>query len=191
MHIRTLEIIRDEHQALAAVLRALSMLLAHARRLGTRPDFEVLRAMVFYIDEFPERLHHHKESALLFPRLRARAPALAAVLDRLDAEHARGEALIRGLERALLAFEVMGDSRREAFEMALQHYIGFYLEHMATEEVQVLPAAREHLDAEDWAALDAAFEANRDPLTGCEPADEYRALFARIAAAGPAIGYTL
>lgn len=183
---RTLDIIRDEHQALAAMLRSLSMLLAHARRHGALPDFDVLRAMMFYIDEFPERLHHTKESELLFPLLRARAPALGPVLDRLDAEHERGERAIRELEHALLAFEVMGPSRREDFEAAAQRYIGFYLEHMALEEDAVLPAAREVLDAADWQALDAAFEANRDPLTGCEPADEYRELFRRIAMAAPA-----
>ena len=114
MAIRTLEIIRDEHQALAAMLRSLSMLLAHARRHGAMPDFDVLRAMLFYIDEFPERLHHTKESELLFPRVRARVPALGPVLDRLDNDHALGETAIRELEHALLAFEVMGPSRREA-----------------------------------------------------------------------------
>jgi hemerythrin-like domain-containing protein len=186
MTIRTLEIIREEHQALAAMLRSLSMLLAHARRHGAPPDFDVLRAMMFYIDEFPERLHHTKESELLFPLLRERAPDMAPVLDQLDRDHQVGEAAIRELEHALLAFEVMGPSRREAFEAAVQRYIGFYLEHMATEESQVLPAARAAFDAADWEALDAAFEANRDPLTGHEPADEYRALFQRIAIAAPA-----
>ena len=68
----------------------------------------------------------------------------------------------------------------------MQRYIGFYLEHMAIEESQVLPAAREVFDTDDWLALDAAFEANRDPLTGHEPGDEYRALFHRIAMAAPA-----
>jgi hypothetical protein len=38
---------------------------------GAPPPFDVLRAMLFYIDEFPERLHHTKESELLFPKLRA------------------------------------------------------------------------------------------------------------------------
>jgi hemerythrin-like domain-containing protein len=142
MTIRTIEIIRDEHQALAAMLRSLSMLLAHARRHGAMPDFDVLRAMLFYIDEFPERLHHPKETALLFPVVRTRAPETAAVLDRLDADHARGEQAIRSLEHALLAFEVMGPSRREVFEGAVQRYIAFYLEHMALEEEVVLPAAR-------------------------------------------------
>jgi hemerythrin-like domain-containing protein len=186
MAIRTLEIIRDEHQALAAMLRSLSMLLAHARRHAALPDFDVLRAMLFYIDEFPERLHHTKESELLFPRVRARAPALAPVLDRLDADHARGERAIRDLEHALLAFEVMGPSRRDDFESAVQQYVAFYLEHMTVEETQVLPAARAALTSEDWQLLDTAFAANRDPLTGHEPADEYRALFHRIAMAAPA-----
>ena len=186
MSHRTLEIIRDEHQALAAMLRSLSMLLAHARRHGALPDFDVLRAMLFYIDEFPERLHHTKESDLLFPVVRERAPELAPLLDRLDADHARGEAAIRELEHALLAFEVMGPSRRDAFEAAVQRYIGFYLEHMSIEEEHILPAARRVLDGDDWLMLDAAFEANRDPLTGHEPADDYRALFRRIAMAAPA-----
>jgi hemerythrin-like domain-containing protein len=186
MSIRTLEIIRDEHQALAAMLRSLSMLLAHARRHGAMPDFDVLRAMLFYIDAFPEQRHHPKESELLFPLLRARVPGIAPVLDRLDAEHARGEQAIRELEHALLAFEVMGPSRREEFEAAVQRYIGFYLDHMAIEEEAVLPAARAALTAEDWLALDAAFESNRDPLTGYTPDDEYQALFHRIAMAAPA-----
>ena len=182
----SLRIIRDEHSALAAMLRSLSLMVQRGPSDAPDKFFDVLRAMLFYIDEFPERLHHTKESELLFPVIRQRAPELAPVLDRLDADHARGEAAIRGLEHALLAFEVMGPSRREDFETAVQRYIGFYLEHMALEEESVIPTARAALTADDWQLLDAAFEANRDPLTGHEPADEYRALFRRIAMAAPA-----
>lgn len=181
-----LQIIRDEHHALAAMLRSMSILLQHARRHAALPDFDVLRAMLFYIDEFPERLHHRKESDLLFPLLRTRAPALGPVLDRLDDEHNRGEQAVRELEHALLAFEVMGPLRRDAFEAAVQRYVSFYLAHMALEEEQVLPAARASLTPEDWLLLDTAFDAHRDPLTGHTPADEYRALFHHIAMAAPA-----
>jgi hemerythrin-like domain-containing protein len=182
----TLDVIHDEHQALSAMLRSMSMLLAQARRDAALPDFEVLRAMLFYVDEFPERLHHTKESELLFPRLRAKAPELVPVLDKLDRDHAAGEKAIRDLEHALLAFEVMGESRRAVFEQAVERYIGFYLEHMATEENELLPAARRCLDEADWAALDAAFSANRDPLTGHEPEDGYRPLFRKIVMNAPA-----
>jgi hemerythrin-like domain-containing protein len=186
MRHATLTVIRDEHQALAAMLRSLSMLLAHSRREGKSPDFGLLRAMLFYIDEFPERLHHTKETQLLFPRLRERCPDLVPVLDALDADHEQGERAIRRLEHALLAFEVMGETRRADFEAAAERYVNFYLSHMGTEENVILPAAEQHLLPEDWAELDAAFERNRDPLTGHEPDDEYRPLFTRILNTAPA-----
>ena len=181
-----LEVIRAEHQALAAMLRSMVMLVAQHARHRTRPEFDVLRAMLFYVDEFPERLHHTKESELLFPVLRARCPDLAAVIDRLDRHHASGERAIRTLEHALLAYEVMGESRRAAFESELQRYVDFYLSHMAVEESELLPAARRVLTAADWDALDAQFAANRDPLTGHPVPDEYRPLFSKIVMTAPA-----
>jgi hemerythrin-like domain-containing protein len=181
-----LRIIHDEHAALAAMLRSILLLLQQHRRQGTLPDFGALRAMLFYVDEFPEKRHHLKESQLLFPALRARTTEAAEVLDRLDREHARGERAIRDLEHALLGFEMLGEPRRAAFEQAAQQYVDFYLQHMAVEEKQVLPLAERALTAEDWVALDAAFGANRDPLAGNEPEDTYRALFRRIVNALPA-----
>ena len=181
-----LTVIHDEHQALAAMLRSMSLLVAQAHREQHPPDFGVLRAMLFYVDEFPEKRHHPKESALLFPRLRLRCPQLAATLDQLDADHAHGEALIRLLEHALLAYEVLGESRRQDFDEALDRYVDGYLSHMAIEERELLPAASAHFDAADWAALDEAFAANRDPLTGHAADDVYRPLFRKIVMSAPA-----
>ncbi len=175
-----LRIIHEEHVALSAMLRSILLLLQQNRRQGTLPDFAALRAMLFYVDEFPEKRHHLKESQLLFPKLRARAPEAAAVLDRLDHDHANGEKAIRDLEHELLAFEMLGDARRDAFEQAAQRYVDFYFEHMSLEEKQVLPLAEKLLTQRDWVELDAAFDANRDPLTGHRPEQEYQALFSRI-----------
>ena len=186
----TVRIILDEHAALSAMLRSILLLLAEHRRAGTLPDFAVLRAMLFYVDEFPEKRHHLKETEILFPKLRARTPEARHVLDRLDRDHARGERAIRDLEHALLAFEMMGETRREAFETTARTYVAFYLEHMQDEEREILPLAERLLDERDWAELDEAFGANRDPLTGHEPEAEYRALFSRIVNAIPApIGF--
>lgn len=82
------------------------------------PDFAVLRAMLFYIDEFPERSHHRKESDLLFPKLHARTPLSRDLLDRLDEDHSRGERHIHDLEHTLLAFDMLGEPRRQALEDA-------------------------------------------------------------------------
>lgn len=181
-----LSIIRDEHQALAAMLKSILLLLAQSRRQASLPDFAALRAMLFYVDEFPEQRHHRKESELLFPKLRARTPAQRELLDRLDQEHAYGERKIRHLEHALLAFEILGEPRRLAFEQAAHEYVHFYLEHMALEERLILPLAQEQLSAEDWAELDEAFAGNRDPLCGHEPTADYEALFSRIVNLVPA-----
>jgi len=182
----SLKIIRAEHSALAAMLRSILLLLARHRRNGTLPDFAALRAMLFYVDEFPEQRHHRKETELLFPKLRARSPLARELLDRLDADHAQGERRIRDLEHSLLGFEMMGEPRRQAFEEAAQRYVDFYLEHMGLEEQQILPLAEKTLTADDWAVLDEAFEANRDPLTGHAPTTDYDALFTRIVNAVPA-----
>jgi hemerythrin-like domain-containing protein len=129
-----LRIIHDEHATLAAMLRSILLLLQQHRRQGTLPDFGALRAMLFYVDEFPEKRHHLKESQLLFPALRRRTGEAAEVLDRLDREHARGEHAIRELQHALLGFEMLGEPRRAAFEQAAQQYVDFYLQHMAVEK---------------------------------------------------------
>ena len=176
----TTRIIREEHAALSAMLRSILLLLAQYRRQGSLPDFAALRAMLFYVDEFPEKRHHRKESELLFPKLRARTPLSRDLLDRLDEDHARGERSIRDLEHALLGFEMMGEPRRQAFEQAAERYVDFYLMHMAMEEQQILPLAERVLTEQDWSDLDDAFGANRDPLTGHEPEADYVALFTRI-----------
>jgi hemerythrin-like domain-containing protein len=187
MEPTSIHIIRDEHTTLAAMLRSLGMMVA--RGPGTNPQnfFDVLRAMLFYIDEFPERLHHPKESELLFPKVAARAPETAQLIAQLDQEHQQGESSVRELLLLLLAWELLGESRREPFDVATKRYLSFYLEHMRLEETVILPAAMKVLSTEDWKEIDAAFETNCDPLTGKYPRDPlYDQLFTRIVNNAPA-----
>ena len=188
---RTLQIIRNEHSVLSAVLRSIGLLLTESRRRGIAPDFGALRAMLFYIDEFPEKVHHSKESGLLFPLLRERSAELAAVLDRLDRDHAESHRAILDLEHDLLALEMMSDAadaadRLARFETTMHAYIVGYLDHIRVEETQVLPLARDVLTDGDWEGLDAAFGQNRDPLTQREGDDPFRPLFKRILMTLPA-----
>ncbi|WP_431513227.1 hemerythrin domain-containing protein [Variovorax sp. DAIF25] len=182
----TVRIIRQEHAALAAMLRSIVLLLEQHRKKGSLPDFATLRAMLFYVDEFPEKRHHRKETELLFPKLRAKTPISRDLLDKLDSDHARGERRIRDVEHALLAFEMLGESRREAFERTVGEYVDFYLNHMALEEREILPLAERVLTGDDWRDLDEAFAQNRDPMTGHVADFEYNALFTRIVNVVPA-----
>lgn len=175
-----LQIIRAEHQGLAAVLDALRRTVADIRDRGSAPNFEALRALLFYIDAYPERLHHPKESEHLFRRLRERTREADAVLDRLDRDHDASREAVRELEHALLEWEMLGSSRREPFTVALETFCERYLDHMWTEEREIFPLAQRHLTEDDWAAVGAAFESNRDPLTGRSPEAGFEALFHRI-----------
>jgi len=172
-------VIMEEHQALRAVLQSFRLHVEQARRNRTTPDFGALRALLFYADEVPAHWHHAKENKHLFPRVRERCPALRPVLDRLEAEHARGELAIRQLERALLAFEVMGESRREPFEKAAEGFVRQYLGHMEVEENYVIPVALGCLTEDDWKQLDQAFASSGDPVEQ-QVADEYRQLLRRV-----------
>ena len=187
----TVQIIRTEHSTLSAVLRSIGLLLTESRRHGIEPDFKVLRAMLFYIDEFPEKVHHTKESALLFPLLRRRSSTLAAVLDRLDRDHEASHRAVLDLQHDVLALEMMSEApqakaRLAEFEARMHAYIASYLDHMRVEETEVLPLAESVLTEADWVAVDEAFMQNRDPLTHRQGDDSFRPLFKRILMTLPA-----
>jgi hemerythrin-like domain-containing protein len=183
----SMQIIHDEHTALAALLKSLTMMIERGPVDDPESFFDVLRAMLFYIDEFPERLHHTKETELLFPPVLRAAPELAAIIERLEADHAKGEQTVRELQHLLLAWELLGQSRRDAFESAAKRYLAFYLAHMRVEETDIIPAAQKLLTEDDWTKLDAAFSTNCDPLTGKYPRDPmYDRLFTHIVMRAPA-----
>lgn len=183
----SLRIIRDEHSALAAMLRSLQQLVRQGPGSNEQKFFDTVQAMLFYIDEFPERLHHPKESNLLFPRVARLSPAAMDVIERLEQDHIRGESSVRSLQHQLLAWKLLGISRRQEFVQALDRYVGFYVEHMRVEESHILPVAEQYFTADDWAALDEVFASNQDPLTGQHaPQPLFEKLFQRILHDAPA-----
>lgn len=184
---RSLQIIRDEHASLAAMLQSMRMLVERGPDESRKNFFDVVRAMLFYIDEYPERLHHPKESNLLFPRVVKASPKVLGAIDRLERDHMYSEKAARELQHLLMAWELLGPSRRAAFQEAFTKYIDFYLDHMKLEEEVILPEAEKTLSASDWAEIDAAFEKNADPLTGkYPPTAEYENLFSLIVQRAPA-----
>jgi hemerythrin-like domain-containing protein len=180
-----MRVIRDEHRSLAAMLRSLPPMLD--RGPGDEPErfFDVVRAMLFYIDEFPERLHHPKESELLFPRVARHDPTLLGVIEQLESDHVQGEDRVRHLQHLLLAWELLGESRRAEFEDAARKYVQFYLEHMRVEETRILPVAERELSREELAELDAAFGTNADPLATGTADPRFDRLFTRIVMRAP------
>ncbi|MBI2493413.1 MAG: hemerythrin domain-containing protein [Candidatus Rokubacteria bacterium] len=180
-----LTIIRDEHRTLTAVLQGLQFLVKDVRDREIAPDFELFTIILDYIDVFPDRFHHPKENDHLFKRLRARTREADAVLDELEAEHAQGERLIHELRHALALWRVSGREGLAGFARAVDGYVDLHWTHMRKEEDVVMPLAERALAPEDWAAIDAAFRANDDPVFGAKPGQEFRRLFQLIVNLAP------
>ena len=100
------------------MLHAMTQLVERGPLEDAQKFFEVMRAMLFYIDEFPEQLHHPKESNLLFPKVVKRAPEVMGAIDRLERDHMHSEKAVRDLLHLLLAWELLGHTRRDAFVSA-------------------------------------------------------------------------
>ncbi|HUL59666.1 MAG TPA: hemerythrin domain-containing protein [Anaeromyxobacteraceae bacterium] len=175
-------IIRDEHRSLAAVLHGLAFLVAEIQARRAVPDFRLLEAMLRYVEEFPEKLHHPKEDRHLFRALRERDPGAAALLAELEEEHARGRGLLADLSGALARYRA--GAGVASFAVALDAYARFHWEHMRKEEDVLLPRAERALTGEDWQEVDAAFQANADPLAAVDKR-ALRELFRTIAHLAP------
>lgn len=175
-----LAIIRDEHRSLAAVIHGLEYLVRQTRESGTPPSFPLLHAMLRYIRAFPEALHHPKEDAYLFRKLRARTHEFDATLDELDRQHVDGHAQREELERSLAAFEAGQPGGFDRLALAVGKFAAAQGEHMALETKVIIPAARAHLTEDDWAEIGAAFAGNADPRFSVDNDEEFRQLFARI-----------
>ena len=178
--IRPLVTIGDEHRSLAAVIHGLEFLVRGARDTGQPPSFGLLRAMLHSIKVFPEALHHPKEDAYLFRKLRERTSEFDETLAELERQHVTGRQLVERLEQSIDRYETDPAHGFDAFAAAVARFASAQMQHMRLESKVILPAAREHLTEEDWAEIDRAFADNGDPRFSADNDEEFRQLFARI-----------
>ncbi|MDR3370297.1 hemerythrin domain-containing protein [Rhodoferax sp.] len=182
--MKAIDIIHAEHRALGAVLQALCFILDGVRSGARQPDFVLLEAMITYITDVPDKLHHPKEDEVLFVKILDVIPEAAALIDKLKHEHEQGARSTLALRDALQQYKQTGSNGFASFDRAASTYIESSWNHLGIEEKELLPLARQRLAPQDWAGIDAAFEANKDPWSG--PAGEYKALFSRIVNMVPA-----
>ena len=148
---------------------------------GKRPDYELMRSIVYYLRHYPDCFHHPRED-IAFARLVKRDPTLQLTIARRKQEHAAiaaaGEDLLNWLERIIVGVV----TERSALEAAAATYVVYYRHHMAAEEQEVIPRAVELLTSADWAAV-AAIPSESDPLFGPDFDARYEELRRQIAGA--------
>lgn len=180
-----LTILHDEHRSLAAVIHGLRFVVRAAQQNGLAPDFRLLWAMVYYIDRFPEKLHHPKEEAYLFARLKLRTHAADKTIAELEEQHRNGSQHVRELELTLGAYEAGQTDGLRLFSEALEHFAEETWKHISLEESVLIPLAKQYLEAGDWVEIGQAFGQNGDPRFDHTQDQEFRELFSRIVNLAP------
>lgn len=173
-------IIKDEHRSLAAVIHGLQQILVQASETGRSPDAGLLKAMLYYIEHFPERLHHPKEEAFLFRKLRDRSSDYEVVLQGLEAQHVDGARKLAELGLSVAALERGEADALERLVDAVQSFARSQWEHMAAEEDVIIPAALQILQPADWQEVANAFSTNGDPRFDEDTGAAYERLFVRL-----------
>jgi len=179
-HAAPLATIREEHRSLAAVIHGLEYLVRETRERGAEPQFALLRAILHYIKAFPEALHHPKEDAYLFSKLRLRTSEFNDTLDELGRQHVEGSKLVRAMDAALDRYEADPKGGFDGFAEAVKRYVAHEWPHMILETKVVLPAAQKYLTAEDWSEIGHAFAQHGDPRFNVDTDEEFRQMFTRI-----------
>lgn len=180
-----IQVMMREHQQLTTVISGMKHFI-HLREAGmATPGLMVFRAMLYYIREYPEKVHHPKEDCYLFARLLERTHDLDEVIAALVSEHAQGDTRLRNIEDALVRYELEGPPAIAALRVMVDEYASFYQHHRSVEEEVILPAAMKYLTASDWSELDEVFGANRDPFDGEKLEDDFDRLFDMLVATLP------
>lgn len=189
MRPEAIQIIKDEHAAIAAVLYTLRYLVKHMRA-GETPNFPLLRAILDYIVSYPDRWHHPKEDQFLFAAIKSKTQEADKLVASLEREHQLGYPMIEDLKQKLINFQNAVEGSSEAFYALAERYVELEWGHMRKEEDDLIPIAEKVLTPEDWKTITQAFRENDNPLFGIKPKEEAERLYQRILDLAPApIGY--
>jgi hemerythrin-like domain-containing protein len=146
------------HERILHHCELLEKLVAHVRRHGADAQAEAAAASVRRYFSTAAHHHHDDEEEDLFPLL-AHDAGMRTLIERLRAEHTILDQAWKRLEPQLQT-AALGDAA--ALEAAVVPFAAAYRAHVATENAELLPRARELLNAAQCQQLGRAMAARRD-----------------------------
>jgi hemerythrin-like domain-containing protein len=157
-----IETLRQEHRDIEQLLLLLEEEMDIFDR-GDQPDYEIVQAVISYLQDYPDCCHHPKEN-MVFARLKTRDPAVAAGIGDLEADHESEAHSLQRVAYTIWRIRSRRDVARETFDEVMRDFIGNERRHMEMEEVVLFPAALAALEPGDWAGIEAAWSHRRDSL---------------------------
>ncbi len=158
------EMLEACHDRVRRSLALLTRLTAHVDANGHDAVSRSAASDVLRYFDIAAPLHHEDEELHVFPALLAQGePALAALVERLRADHLRMAAQWAELRHMLSAW-AEGTAISAASEAERQRIADFgdlYASHLDAEEAQVYPAARARIDGAPLARMGAEMQSRR------------------------------
>ena len=159
---RLVEILLEEHRNIEKLLHVLEQELDVFDRTES-PDYEILRTIVEYFQDYPESYHHPKED-IVFEKLKLRDPSAVTRIGDVEAEHQLETQRLRRFAQAINDILTGREYPRQGFHNVVRDFIDHQRQHMHKEEQLLYPAVIKGLRAEDWVEIDARLNNKKDPL---------------------------
>jgi hemerythrin-like domain-containing protein len=144
---------------------------------GKIPDFSLMRSIIVYIQEYPEKIHHPLED-MIFSILIERVDDVEFVQE-LISEHTQLEDVTRKLRESIEL--LMNDMvSKEELKQQLSDFITGQRRHIFYEEADVYPLVQSVLTKEDWKKLQSAVSVLDEPMFGRHTRTDYERLYREI-----------
>src|SRR5262249_31792005 len=145
---------------------------------GTRPDYEVVRAIVGYFEVYSE-VYHHPQEDLIFAKLKIRDPAAAAKVGNLTLEHQKWAERLHRVAGAVDGILADCEVPRQDVDGVVRNFIEHQRRHVMMEDRDFFPAALEALEPRDWTEIASARTSHENPLFSEAAEETFDALRAR------------
>jgi hemerythrin-like domain-containing protein len=166
-----------EHRNIETLLAVLEGELEIFDR-GSRPDYEVFRAIISYFELYPE-VYHHPQEDLVFAKLKLRDPTAAAKVGNLALEHQEGAERLRRVAQAVESVLADREILRQSVDNIVRDFIEYQRRHIMMDR-DFFPAALNALEHQDWTEIASALTSHEDPLFSEAAEETFDALRARI-----------
>lgn len=174
----TLESLYRDHDGLRRILYLLEELLISIYR-GSSQNYSLLRRILAYIQDHPERIHHPAEDAVFSVMFKngVNDRKFRDDVNTLMKDHSEIEGIIR--ESIEAVDTALVDPHPDVADIGdrLSTLINLQRAHLLFEEMNVYPRIAEHLGEKDWEDIALLVPDHEDPIFGGEVKKEYELIF--------------
>ena len=174
----TLELLYRDHDEIRRILYLLEQLLIDIYR-GSSQSYPMIRRLLAYIQDHPERIHHPAEEAIFSVIFKNELGnrKFSEDVKTLMKDHSEIEGIMRDAAEAVGTMLIDRNPDITDFGNKLSALINRQRSHLLFEEMNIYPYVAEHLSGEDWKNISALIPDYEDPIFGNKVRKEYELIF--------------